>query len=316
MERHSSNRFTLRGRVMLLATDGSPSAAGATRTAESIARRCDARVHVLVVLDSRPAPIPPPLDLAMQIAGESVGPGVHAEQERAIQRGLSSTLGHEVDWTVRLALGTPAAAIVHEARRLDAALIVMGLRRHSRADRVLHDETTLTVIRTSSCPVLGVAGNGDKLPGRILTAMDFTGASLSSSSVARSLAAPGARLTLAYVPTMLDDAEDGEGIIHRLGIEAGFERAERELAQDGITVDHVILHETRPRPVAERLLEYAEGAGVELITSGTGRPSRVDRWLLGSVSTDLIRDGRCSVLVAPPMLDATHWTRTIGGAGS
>jgi nucleotide-binding universal stress UspA family protein len=42
-----------------------------------------------------------------------------------------------------------------------------------------------------------------------------------------------------------------------------------------------------------------------LIAAGSARPSRVDRWLLGSVSTDLIRDGRCSVLVVPPARSQT-----------
>ena len=52
--------------------------------------------------------------------------------------------------------------------------------------------------------------------------------------------------------------------------------------------------------IAELLLECADAASIELIAAGSGRPSRVDRWLLGSVSTDLIRDGRYSVLVVPP----------------
>ena len=43
-----------------------------------------------------------------------------------------------------------------------------------------------------------------------------------------------------------------------------------------------------------------QGISAEMIASGSARLARVDRWLLGSVSTDLVRDGRRSVLVVPP----------------
>jgi len=310
MDHQPGNSFDLKGRVLLLATDGSPSAIAATRLAGALAERCNTRVQAITVLDTRPAPIPPPLDLAIKVAGEAVGPGVHAEQERAILRGITDALGREVSWNVRMALGTPAVAIVHEAQRVDAALIVLGLRRHSRADRVLHDETTLSVIRTSPCPVLGVSEQLGDLPERTLAAMDFTAASLSAANAVRAITAADGRLTLAYVPSLIGDAlDDGEGTIHALGVEAGFERAQEQLARERLSIDHVVLHHPLGGSVADALLEYAEGAGVGLIATGSGRPSRLDRWLLGSVSTDLVRDGRCSVLVSPPTANAAEWTR-------
>lgn len=291
----------LAGRAVLLATDGAPSSAGATHLAERLATELHARVHTLVVLDTRGAPIPPPLDAAILIADEAVGPGVHAEQEEAVRRGLAATLGHPVDWPVRMGLGTPAASIVREAARIDAAMIVMGLRRHGRTDRVLNDETTLNVIRTAPCPVLGVAPELRQLPKRILAAIDFSGASLAAAATARSLLPHGGRLVLAYVPPLvMFPPDDGEGVIHSLGVHAGFERASRELGADGVTVDSVVLNRELKRQIAELLVEYADTTSADLIAAGSARLSRVDRWMLGSVSTDLVRDGRYSVLVVPP----------------
>ena len=89
-------------------------------------------------------------------------------------------------------------------------------------------------------------------------------------------------------------------MIHSLGVQAGFDRATRELGGEGITIDHVVLHHELKHQVSDLLLEYAEGASVEVIATGSARLSRVDRWMLGSVSTDLVRDGRLSVLVVPP----------------
>lgn len=301
MRNHQPATLNLAGRAVLLATDGSPSSAGATHVAQALAEQLHARVHAHVVLDTRGSPIPPPLDAALQLANEAVGPGVHAEQEEAVRRGLAATLGHKVEWPVRMAVGTPAVAIVREASRIDAALIVIGLRRHGRVGRVLNDETTLNVIRTAPCPVFGVTPELKRLPGRVLVAVDFSSASLSAASTARSLMPQHGALTLAYVlPMVMYPADDGEGVIHSLGVQAGFERARHELGGGDISVDSVVLHHELKHQVAELLLEQADTLSVDMIAAGSARLSRVDRWMLGSVTTDLVRDGKYSVLVVPP----------------
>lgn len=301
MSNQPQSAFTLSGRPVLLATDGSPASAGATHVLRAMAVELNARPHTLVVLDTRGAPIPPPLDAAIQLADATVGPGSHAEQEAAVRRGLAATLGHEVDWPVRMGVGTPAAAIVREALRIDAAMIVMGLRRHGRTDRVLNDETTLNVIRTAPCPVFGVAPELRNLPKCVLAAIDFSNASLSAASVARGLVPRDGRLVLAYVPPLaMYPPDDGEGVVHSLGVQAGFERATRDLGSDRLTIDSVVLHHELKRQVSDLLLEYADTTSAEVIAAGSARLSRVDRWMLGSVSTDLVRDGRYSVLVVPP----------------
>jgi nucleotide-binding universal stress UspA family protein len=301
MSNQQSSTFSLTSDAVLLATDGSPTSAGATSVAQALVEELHARIHTLVVLAARGAPVPPPLDAALQLMDEVVGPGVHAEQEQAVRLGLAATLGHSVDWPVRMGVGAPAAAIVREARRINAAMIVMGLRSHGRADRVLNDETTLNVIRTAPCPVFGVVPELRRLPTRVLAAVDFSSASMSATRVVRALIPRQGKLTLAYVPpSAMYPPDDGEGVIHSLGVQAGFERASRELDGDGISIDHVVLHHELRQQVSELLLEYADSAAVDVIATGSARLSRVDRWMLGSVSTDLVRAGRFSVLVVPP----------------
>ena len=63
-----TERVSFNGRSVLLATDGSPSAKSATCFADTMAADLHARVHVVVVLDIRRAPMPAPLDKAMQLA--------------------------------------------------------------------------------------------------------------------------------------------------------------------------------------------------------------------------------------------------------
>ena len=219
----------LSGRSVLLATDGSPSAVSAARIAAALAAQCHARVHVVSVVDARPAPIPPPLDIALAIGDAVGGTDLHREQERSVRAELAGALGEPVAWPVRIRLGTPAAAIVREARRIGAVLIIVGLRRHGRVDRVVNDETALNDMRTAACPVLGVVAQQTDLPRRILAALDFSEGSLVALRAGRAIAGPGPRLVLAYVQPMngfLDD--EGECRIHEMGVKAGFAKLREE----------------------------------------------------------------------------------------
>ena len=306
---HASDAFPLirrpldlTGRAVLIATDGSPCAVAAARVAHALARKQHADVHVLSVVDTRSAPIPPPVDLALAIGDAIGGSELHREQQESVRAEISGALGEPIEWPVRVTLGTPATAIVHEAQSLDAALIVLGLRRHGRLDRAVHDETALDVMRAATCPVLGVVADVTDLPRRILAAVDFSEGSLVALGAGRAVAGDRARFVLAYVNPMSGFlADEGEATIHKLGVEAGFARLARELAEERLAFDHVVLHCAQQRTAGEVLLEHAEEVSADLITAGSVQHSRLDRWMVGSVSTELVRDGRRSVLVVPPL---------------
>lgn len=292
---------SLFGRVVLLATDGSAASNAAARTAFAIAERHGANVHVINVIDTRSAPLPPGLDLAIGIADATVGPLVHAEQGESVRDDIAAAIGEPVDWRIRVALGTPARVIVQEAHRLRAALVILGLRRHGRLERAMQDETALEVMRRAACPVLGVAADATALPIKVLAAVDFSRSSLAAARATRAVLDEGGTIVLAYAPPVTFDLpDDGEAVIHKLGVAAGFARCRAELEGDGITIDQVTLHAQSSTPVAGALLEYADGARCDLIAAGSARRGRLDRWMLGSVSTDLVRDGRHSVLIVPP----------------
>ena len=294
-------RPDLSGRAVLLASDGSPAAAAAARVAFALAERHHAVVHVVSVMDSRSAPMPPPLDLALAIADASVGATVHAEQVEAVRDGLAAAIGRPVDWHIRYLLGTPARMIVQESRRVRAALVIVGLRRHGRIERAMQDETALDVMRHAACPVLGVAANAIGLPARVLAAVDFSRSSLAAARASRTIMPESGTIVLAYTPPVTFDLpDDGEAVLHALGLTAGFAQCRAELEGDGIRIDQLVLHRPSATPIASALLEYADGARCDLIAAGSARRGRIDRWMLGSVSTDIVRDGRHSVLIVPP----------------
>ena len=300
----STHPLDLSGRAVLLATDGSSGAVAGAHVALALAEKHRAVINVIHVVDTRSAPIPPPLDLAVAMGDAIGGSAVHMRQERDVRAALECTVGRSLDWPVQVILGTPAAAIAEEAKRIEAALIIVGLRRHGRIDRVLNDETALEVMRNAACPILAVVDGTTELPVRVLAAMDFSETSLIAAQAARAVVGGHASVVLAYVETLAAFMpDDGELVIHDLGVQSAFARTARALGEhavDHITVDSVVLHREHPRPPAELLLEYASGAKSDLIAAGSMRHGRVDRWLMGSVSTELVRDGRCSVLIVPP----------------
>ena len=300
-----SRPLDLAGRAVLLATDSSEASIAGAHVALALAKKYHATIQVITVVDTRSAPIPPPLDLALAMGDAVIGAGVHQQQEAEVRATLSTALGQAIAWPIRITLGTPAGSIVKEAQRVGAALIIVGLRRHGRLDRAVHDETARHVMRNAACPVLGIVSGTTDLPTRVLAAVDFTEASLVAARAARAVVGEGAVLVLAYVPPLTGRLhDDGESVIHDLGVQAGFARTVRELGDEGITFDHVVLHHELPRTPAEMLLEYAEVATSDLIAAGSARHARLDHWILGSVSRDLVRDGRRSVLIVPPRGEA------------
>jgi len=117
-------------------------------------------------------------------------------------------------------------------------------------------------------------------------------------------------MQLAYVhPALLHRDGDGESVIHELGLRAGFEHLTKELRSEQLIVDHIVVHHEATQTPAECLLELAASWGAELIAAGRVGHSRVERLLMGSVSTDLVRGGRHSVLINHVQPPTSHPAR-------
>jgi nucleotide-binding universal stress UspA family protein len=289
------------GRTVLVATDDTPASAPALRVALALAEG-GAAVHALHVVDTRSAPMPPPLDVAISFADATYGDAFRDQREKELRTAISATLDRSVDWPTNVALGVPSYVIVREARRLNADLIVLGLRRHNAVQRAAGDETTLHVMRAAPCPVIGATEPLAGLPRRVLVAVDFSRASLEAARAADHLVGRNGTLVLAYVaPAEVDVPDNGERVIHELGVDAAFKwfRGELGRAPDA-PVEQVKLRRWTTARVAEVLLSYADGARIDMLALGSMRHGRVERWILGSVTTDIARDGSRPMLVVPP----------------
>ena len=303
----------LRHRPIVVAVTGEDDGAAPVRVASVLEQRFGSAVSAVQVLDV--SDVPAPLHSAFTFARELIGDAPYAEDARARRRQFSDWLGKPNEWPVHIAVGSVPHDILGYAERQDAALIVMGLRHHGVVDRVLRDETTVTVARRAHGAVLAVAPSLQGLPRRAIVGIDFGPASIRAARAALDVLVRPAPtntlvLRLVYVdPSCVDGAHEdtaGEALIKRLGVEAAFEQLVRELgAPPGVRVEFV----TRHGSVAEELLACADESRADLIAIGSLRHERLERWILGSVTTEIVRDGRCSVLVIPPPRAAAKQSR-------
>jgi len=296
----------LRSGRVLVAVTGGTDAGGAIALTHAIERRYGSGVLAIQVMDTSVVALPAPLPSAFTMARGLIGDAPYAEDARARQREFAEITGVPNEWPVHVSVGTPSEEILRYARTEGVALIAMGLRRHGIAYRVLDDETTLTVARHARATVLGVVPDLRGLPRRAIVGVDFGPASVRAARAALDLLArpvshEQAALYLVYVDHRVDTHAEpetvGSAVIARLGVHAAFEQLVRELdAPANVRVECI----TRYGSPAPELLAVAGETESELIAVGSLRHERVERWILGSVTTDVIRDGRCSVLVIPP----------------
>ena len=265
----------LRHRPIVVAVTGEDDGAAPVRVASVLEQRFGSAVSAVQVLDV--SDIPAPLHSAFTFARELIGDAPYAEDARARRQQFSDWLGKPNEWPVHIAVGSVPYEILGYAERQDAALIVMGLRHHGVVDRVLRDETTVTVARRAHGAVLAVVPSLQGLPRRAIVGIDFGPASIRAARAALDVLVRPARtntlvLRLVYVDRSgVDGAHEdtaGAALIKRLGVEAAFEQLVRELgAPPGVRVEFV----TRHGSVAEELLGCADESRADLIAIGSLR---------------------------------------------
>ena len=181
----------------------------------------------------------------------------------------------------------------------DASLILVGLGRHHAIDRLFGTETAINVIKHASLPVLAVPPHTRELPRRACAAIDFSSASLAAALLAASLLAEGGKLTLLHASPYKGAEAETDPIAQLYRSAAGHRLAEILAVVRKATPHHVdgLLLDGEP---AEAVLEFVGNEHCDLVALG-GHPQRlIDRILIGSVRTRVLRAADCAVLVAPP----------------
>jgi len=216
-----------------------------------------------------------------------------------VQRSVNISAAGDPLWPISILVGSPPRTLATEAARRGASLVVMGIGRHNPLDRLFGTETTLATLRESSVPILAVGSNFPAAPSHAVVGLDFSPASIQAAHLALRLLAHGARLTLVHVrPRFEHPSTDWQAWDAEYGrtLPPLFEQVSGQLdIPDGVTVDSVTV---RGDP-APALLAYAQQAGADLIAVGTQRHAFIERLMVGSVATRVLRMARVGVLAVP-----------------
>ena len=291
--KRSASRVSL-GRI-LVASAGDAESAGALRIAAEIAQRGDTLVLALGVASRFPRS-------AGAVAGVRQPLSPNEEQRRAVLEDLRRSVGELAGlaaWTTRAVVGMPAEAIIDVASQWNASMIVLGIGKHSRLDRLLSRETSVAVMRRARVPVLAVPARARRLPARAVAAIDFTAASHAAALYAAGLLAPDATLYAAHVCAFGDAPAKPGGLVdlYRAGAKTKLADVVDDLRrQTSCQVEPVMLD----GDPGGALIKFGRQARVDLFALGGHELGLMDRLLLGSVRTHVVREARCSVLIAPP----------------
>lgn len=281
---------------VVVGVDGSRQSIAALNTGASIARRMNCALHAVTVLPPFPSyHIDPGADDSREKVDQLRSTLKNAEL-REIMRGVEPEKG----WTHEVVVGRAARVLATVAEARAAELIVVGRTRHGPMDRLLGGETTLQVMRLSDVPVIGVDADLES-PEIAVVAMDFSPSSIEAAKASVSLLGSSGTLYLVYVepPSELLPQQVGMLAEGRFpgDVAVWFRRVASELGTHaGVLVEPVTLS---GRPVAA-VVDFAERVGADLVAAGSRGHGRMERFLLGSVSTGLARNVSCAVMVVPP----------------
>jgi nucleotide-binding universal stress UspA family protein len=286
---------------ILLATDGTASAAGAVRIAARISETSGLDLHVIGVAE-------PPTILSYGPESVMATPDVQAfdlgreEMERRVRDQLRTLAPDVPPATLEIVVGTPPQAIVRRAEKLGVAMIVLGKGRHHLVDRLFGSETALRVAHLSHTPLLAVEAEADALPARALVGVDFSGPSMDAVKAVVPVLRSGGELVLAHVIWSPPSTESGAPVSewsHTYAVGA------RE------RLSEIARQETAGRPLESRtlvlwgdpatsLVKAAEKEDAELLVVGSYGHGFIGRAILGSVASQMLRHAYGSVLVTPP----------------
>ncbi len=283
---------------ILVAYDGSECADAALDDLRRAGLPSDAQIKVLSVVENW---LPPPsgLEIVEQIA---------RDQEYLVlaRRGGIRLVSMEPGWDVKSesGAGSPATVIIEKADEWGADLIVVGSHGHTALGRFFFGSVSQKVLHEAGRSVRVARGRVEEpdTPVRLVIGVDGSkGAEAAVEAVAARKWPAGseARIVNATWPTPQIASTRGAGAIitwiaeEKARIEKMIDEAAGKLRAAGLRTDAVVKEEEPKR----LLIAEAESWGADCIFVGARGMGRIERFLLGSVSSAVAARAHCSVEV-------------------
>lgn len=291
-----TNAFEELNQPILLATDGLKDADAAVRVAARLSEATRRAVKVVAVLEN------PPL-----VTGEYgfVVPVTEVWEDRRnvlrerVRKQIDAVVGPNSDWSIEVFSGHPAATIAKAAEQLQAAIIVMGLGEHNILDRALGGETALHALRLAHRPVLAIPTGCTALPRRAVAGIDFSGPAVAAVQSALELLPSLTDVELIHVAPRWDLAPAAYSqwrADYERRLSPAFGRVVSDIdAPPGVVLTTAI----REGKTAKQLLGAAVEYDADLIIVGSRGLGFLDRMLVGSTATGIIRGAQSAVFAFP-----------------
>jgi nucleotide-binding universal stress UspA family protein len=264
---------------LLVCTDGSSEAKHVVSEALALAAACGARVYVQRVIEIVPEFEAVAPDLRCQVE-------IEVREEMQAVKAEAAELGVAVERLVCHSQLTHAA-IVAEAEKIEADVIVMGRTGRTGLSRLLMGSVTARVIGHSPINVLVVPQGASLGFARLLVASDGSPHSAAAFLEALALAgSPGVVQLFALSAAR----EEGEIIEARKIIEQLLAAAN----QAGLPLQGISPEGQQPD---DAIVQAALRNGVDLIIMGSHGRTGLSRLLMGSVTERVIGQAPCPVLV-------------------
>lgn len=299
LQPNAENDVTATLGPIVIATDGLSQSRGALAMARTMSAGSGTAMHVVAVYPTTATVVPD----GQLLIDPNVTAGLRADLVQRVREQCTHTGDEAVD-DYEVLNGAPARVICNVARDRHARMIMVGLGRHELVDRLFGDETALKVARASAVPVLAVPEDGGTtIPRHAIVGVDFSEGSLRAAQAALRLLVAGGVLELAHVvprERLLFDGWVSQDEYVRY-VRHSLTRFRARLDVPGnVRVDDVVMS----GDPASELLSYADRLDADVIATGSHGHGFVTRLVVGSVTTKLLRNSTCAVLVVPP--DAGH----------
>lgn len=282
----------------LIATDATPASDGAMRVGSALNARDGTAITVISVV--QPAPYPVPVnDLAMAATAgpDADNEAIDARRTAIITQCVRTSTAAPTDLVVECSV--PLSGILFHAAAKKADLVIMGLGKHKAMDRLFGTETALHTVRESPVPTLAVPGTVTAIPHHAVVGTDFSPSSLEAARVAARIVGPQGKLTIVHVDALAEPmpAMLADWPAHVL------DRVNDAFSRMLTALDLPPTLEVHTVPLSGHadveLMACAKKVNADLIALGRQTRSLVERLVLGSVATKVVRAATCAVLVVP-----------------
>lgn len=222
--------------------------------------------------------------------------GLLAEQIRRVWISPDELAGSSV------VSGAPHRALADLAAELDARLLVVGATAGGGLHRLL-GSTADRLIRRATCPVLVVRGEPSMPPARVLAPVDISPLSAAAfrTAMERLSELPGnlPELEALFVLTPIQRQVSPQFTPEQIDRFAQDELERFVTAHSGDAARGHVRCQVRVGTVREEILAEIEAWRPDLVALGTHGLGGFDRFVIGSIAADVLREAPCSVLVVP-----------------